>query len=118
MSNEDKVKEFFAKVNDVLDLTHTRIFAAVDETYVHIDRFVGEWEKRAFEAASGTGEEVKVKPDVDTMRADVISSRKASNPFYNSSLWDIADDATVENYWMLLPDEHKSWVKRDKNSPL
>ncbi len=129
MSYEDSVKRVFAQVQNVVDLGHGYVMGAVDSATVEVDKFLGEWEKRAVElarqkdgkaTAPTKGEDVKVKPTVDVMRADIVKSfrNKGQNSMANAveAGHDSAD--AVEVFWDQLLDSEKSWVVRDPNSPL
>lgn len=119
MSDVDKAKELFAKIHDALDQAYDMAQGTFDEAFTKVDNFVHQWEARTLEFVEKREvktEPVKVKPDVSTMRDDLAWHRRAAGLSYHG--WEDLDSATIEKWWDELPEGYKSWVKRDKNSPL
>jgi hypothetical protein len=127
MSNEDKINAFFNKIKGTLDEVYTAAQGSLDGVFVQVDNFVDHWHQESLKNAdrmpsSTKGEQVKVKPSPEQMVDDLASFMERKYDIPRSYWRDVKvterNRQAVEDEWNQLPDDSKSWQKRDKNSPL
>lgn len=125
--NDAKIDEVFDKVSDVVDDALDAAYGLVETVATEVTAALDSAREAAKERISDSGpvansKPVRVPPDVEGMLKDVKAFYDAKNMSFllpkqeNYGPEDFK--ARVSWYWDTLPEDYKSWVERDKNSPL